>query len=106
MNIVFALLYLILFVSLVVTVNGKGKKRKMTIYWLPFRPVLMGLAVGLFLCGLGVFPILLILQVQIILSEFLAPVALITLLGTIAYWVPTAWFVRKFNGQSFDIALI
>ena len=106
MNVVFALLYLILFVGLVATANEREGKRKMTIYWLPFRPILMGLWKGLFLCIFGAFPILLILQVQIILSEFLVAVALITLLGTIAYWVPTAWFVRKFNGQSFDIALI
>lgn len=110
MNIVFALLYMVLFVGLLAAVNKavnkKEKNSTLTIYWLPLRPALIGLMAGLFLCVFAVFPVLLILQVQAILIDFLRAMVVTTIWGIIAYWVPTAWFVRKFNGQSLDIALI
>jgi hypothetical protein len=107
MNGIFAFLYAIFFAGIVNSNSEKEKETKIfTIYWLPFRPALIGLAVGLFFFTFALIPISLILQVWITFSEFLGIITIITCIGVLGYWAPIAWFIRKLQGDSFTVALI
>ena len=109
MNSLWAFLYIILFVSLVgVVVNetkNQQQEKRCNIYWLPFRPAMFGLFVSLFYFIFVIMPVTKILGITITVQEFLEVTVVITSIGILTYWAPTAWFIRKIQGETFSIIL-
>lgn len=83
--------------------GNKSKKVTMTLYWLPFRPFLLGISVSLFYVIFAIMPVGLILGIPFVYAEIMPIVVIITFLGTICYWTPTGYIPRVMSGDSFVI---
>lgn len=93
-----------LFLVGLITPQEDVKERNL--HLLPLVPFLLGALAGVMLIALSM-PMILGFQIEMMnLQQFIAFETFMGLLGMLAYWYPTGWFIAKMEGIKISVSLL
>ena len=80
--------------------------RKITLHWLPFVPVVKGLAAGSLAFGVALITVALAGLKMPTVADYAAVASFFAFGGLVKYWLPIGWFVVRPDGYQVKISII